>query len=1080
MKPDSTHFATLLHRLQEIAATVIVHFIRLVHQGKEPIELWKLPKSWMDSELATSRLSTGLNVGIVAQPDGLAFIDIDVEGGSTKLPEEQVKTLIETMDTFTVKTANGGYHLIFINGGIVINSLLKYSGKTIGELRANMQYIVAAGSYVPPKAGKATPDATGIYTVIRDVPLKTLQLGDIPSWLELGKEQNDVNVVKMFKMAKDTIAAVFLGGHSSTPVVADSIKNESGMTLEQVRTGDSDDCKELNEYLKGAEHKLWNDSRSEADFHTAIILAKNGFSAPDIAQILRQYRPYDKTMRDNYLISTIAKAIARVKMDSPSNLNLPLTSIESLPIETLPDELPNKKYVLIKGNPRIGKTRWAVQQLLKAPNGIYVSHRHTITRHAIEEFRTQNPKRTAVLLMGKDASCNREDGEKGRCADCPKRLVAEDQVVEGDGISITQYFREALTLLRENPVLTDQEISQHLCPHFALKFAEPYADYCFTVPFFYANEDTTVLIKPRSLVVLDEDPVVDYFYPTTIELAEYIGKEGKIRSANNILSDYLPPLDELEKHISALGHKYAADRRILDIIRVIRDKFNPVIAGLVDIHSKEYKDGVIDKLNAINIPIFNDDERRTILKRVKRHLKELPGSFKVNVDELFESFLFPAQKKYIWIGDNPNTLYLVGDRTIIRPPIAKQLVIIGATNSELFLEQLCAGSPQDAGILDITAFPYRDNFTVFRLNGDTKKHEDRMILRFIRLIVERNRKRDDKAPCLILTNSKKSQEHLWDRHPSASIGSRDETEEDQISNWRTGKLNIFYTNSTLSRGLNVPYYDLLLVDSCNYVIPFWTSEIQRAKESGDQRAIMRSRMIYSRLISDELTNSVLRHSPVHGIREEQAKFIVVKSGDFGKISDKVTNGMYVVEINNNEELRKVAAAVTEMVTRESQSASREKVGFFTVFPLPVFVNRASTSPKTIIVAKDTAIVLGKTREEVRLIFKNGIAAVTIRPSPPHDNHYRDLCGKIKKYPSFLRGCRAQRHAIVKWMRKRYPTISEQRIKSTLQMMAIEGILVQSTDKHGKINYSIRKCNDGERGTDGKNPATPSISGCAHA
>ncbi len=125
MKPDSTQFSKLLRRLHEIAATVIVHFIRLVHQGKEPIELWKLPKSWMDSELATSRLSTGLNVGIVAQPDGLAFIDIDVEGGSTKLPEEQVKTLIETMDTFTVKTANGGYHLIFINGGIVINSLLK-------------------------------------------------------------------------------------------------------------------------------------------------------------------------------------------------------------------------------------------------------------------------------------------------------------------------------------------------------------------------------------------------------------------------------------------------------------------------------------------------------------------------------------------------------------------------------------------------------------------------------------------------------------------------------------------------------------------------------------------------------------------------------------------------------------------------------------------------------------------------------------------------------------------------------------------------------------------------------------------
>ena len=1059
---DSTQFTQLLRRLLEIPVNVIVHFIRLARLGKVPVNSWKLPKSWMDGKLAERQLVHGRNVGIIAQPDGLAFIDIDVEGGITKLPQERVDRLIETMDTFTIKTANGGYHLVFINGKIVVNKILTYSGKTIGELRANMQYIVAAGSYVTPTDGKATPDATGIYTVIRDVPIKTLQLKDIPSWIELGTK---TNAVKPLQRAKDKVPTVRVEPDSITPVSASGIKNAFRVTLEEIRNGGSAFCKELDEYLKGAEHKGDFGSRSETDFRTVKILWKYGYDETKIFQILRLCRPYEKTLRDDYLLRTIPNAIldaqkigwTREWLSTPQNA--PVTSLERVSITTLPDELPDKKYVLVRGIPRTGKTRWAIQQLIKAPEGIFVSHRHSITRHAIEEFKKQKSPKTAVLLMGKNACCNREDGEKGQCADCPKQLVADDHVEEGKGVSITQYLREAKTLLRENRVLTDREIPQHLCPHFTLKFAEKYADYCFTVPFFYTNEDKTVLIKSRALVVIDEDPVVDSFYPTTIELAEYLSKPGRVFNAINLLGDYLLPLDKLENHIAGLNRRYASDRRILDIIRVIRDAINPILAKLVEMRSKECKEELEDKLTKVEMPIITNVERRKILKRVKHHLNELHLSFDVSLSSLFEPILFPAQKRHVWIGHNPNTLYLVGDRTIIRTPDAEQLVIIGSTNAELFLEQMCDGSPQDAVILDITEFPYKDNFLVFKLIGKDKKHEDRMMMKFIRLLAERNRSCDDPAPSLILTSSKKNQEHLFGRLQSAAMMSRDETEDQQITNWLTGELNIFYTNSTLSRGVDVPYYDLLVVNSCNYAQPYWDSEIKRAQENGDYDEEIRARMIRSHLIGDELTNSVLRHCTVHGVREDQAKFLVVKSRDFGKISEKVTSGMFVIDIENDAELRKVAATVPEMVTRASQSKVREKVGFYDVFP---FKNKDSTSLNLARVEGGTAIVLGKSHQEAKAFFEKGVAAVILSQNI-RDKHFPEICEKILHYPSFIRGCNAAQSAIVRWMRNRDSKVSERRLKQILREMVSDGILRSEIGKGNGVIYSWRAENLVERG-----------------
>jgi len=55
---------------------------------------------------------------------------------------------------------------------------------------------------------------------------------------------------------------------------------------------------------------------------------------------------------------------------------------------------------------------------------------------------------------------------------------------------------------------------------------------------------------------------------------------------------------------------------------------------------------------------------------------------------------------------------------------------------------------------------------------------------------------------------------------------------------------------------------------------------------------------------DEITNSILRPSPVSGGLEEQAKFLIIKAKDFDKIHQSVSKDMYIYEMNEMEKIVK--------------------------------------------------------------------------------------------------------------------------------------------------------------------------------
>ena len=282
------------------------YIIPIVKDGKMPdvkgnikarIEEVRLPK-----HRTIERVKQGGNVAAYAMKDGLVFIDIDTENGDIKLPREKVDELIEKLDTFTVMTRNGGFQLYGINRGFE-NSLIYYNDINIGEIRADWQYVLLPGSYVPPDED-ATESATGFYEIVREQEIKPVSPQDLPEWLEVRRKE--IREEKLIKPAQPSQTWI----------------NEIGMSLDEIRKKDQ----KLDELLRGP-YEWGYPSRSEADMACATKLWFWRFDESQIAGILQDYRAYEKTQRGDYLSRTVSKAIGgeryvgKAKKNEVKNVN---------------------------------------------------------------------------------------------------------------------------------------------------------------------------------------------------------------------------------------------------------------------------------------------------------------------------------------------------------------------------------------------------------------------------------------------------------------------------------------------------------------------------------------------------------------------------------------------------------------------------------------------------------------------------------------------------------------------------------------------------------------------------------------
>ena len=237
-------------------------------------------------EQAADRIRSDLNVGMYAMNGGLLFLDADTSKdgkGNIVLSEEIRKTIPATL---TIKTRNGGLQYYFINNGTIKNHTYKHNGAKAGEIRADWQYVVCPGSYVEPDE-QAAQGADGLYRIINDAPIAPLDT--LPAWMETSEDKPKEDI----KIEKNR-----------------TWKNEIGRPLFEIRRKDQ----KLDELLSGA-HECGYPSRSEADMAAATKLSFWRFSNSEIAGILREYRPYEKTARDDYIETTINNIPATDKHD---------------------------------------------------------------------------------------------------------------------------------------------------------------------------------------------------------------------------------------------------------------------------------------------------------------------------------------------------------------------------------------------------------------------------------------------------------------------------------------------------------------------------------------------------------------------------------------------------------------------------------------------------------------------------------------------------------------------------------------------------------------------------------------------
>lgn len=1100
---NAMEFLRLLKRLEEIK-NLDVHLIPIRSGKKTPDTIGSWNEIHITQESALERVNElHSNIGLVAHEfnaetgkDGLCFIDVDLVGGKFNIPQSHIDDLL-AMKTLTIKTKSGGLQFYWVNGGITeylrsrgfsSNPKWSISGATedSGEIRTSVAYVLAPGSYVSistdDKKGSIS-GATGIYTIYADNPIRDLTPENLPKWMVI----SNAKLGGTLKPSDTKIEEQFVGkpkekideeiGFNPYEIhklgEGEEITNEKGLTLTKVIETD----KEFAEILMSVGEK---GSRSERDWFVCRRMRSMGFTPNQVAQALFTYRYYEKTPGAGvhayvrYISITIRNAFTReITTYDPKQswyAGYNVSDISKTSATELPENLPDKRFVVLQSPPRTGKTHWSIRQLIKAKTGVYVTNKHEIIKHALKIFETLEKRKTAVYLVGKERACNCNTAQ-GECGICPKRPAIhpgydEDNHLRQDVLTVQKLRQTAMDLLVQHRILTPEVLmdNEAICPYYTLLLAEYDADYCFTIPYFLTSDREIKRVKRtnRDLLVIDEDPVVTSFYPKEYEIASYSYGRGN-KNFTNVLGGLIPTIDLIENVINEQKRKKQADKEILrmcEILRSIDEKINNVV-DTTTVEGKKEFDEWIKKLDISN------DYDEIMIQEILKKLKTLEQSMKENAHEIelapiFTPLLYVADKSFVWIGGSPTkTLYIIPDRHVMYTPpgFYKKVLIIGATQSELYVQDICEDA-KDSEIIAIDTFKYADNFLLISLKGATRKEETRMLYSLLFRFANENAASDLISPALCLTSSKKKQQNLMNMLKSKSVASTDQGEQEQILMWLTANINIFYSNSTLSRGLDIPQYQTMFVESVKFAIPYFTAVLEHAQETGNLQMIKKAKAIISKITVDEVTNSVLRHSPTFDDptesfkKEERVKIIVIRDRDISSILASVRTGMHEAEVNTMENLEFGAKLLLVLPERHSLSAICQTLAEKNASPTVQFfshhyvvtINRESETLKTII-------------RPDKMIFKTNLDAIIESESHcfPKNNAVSLVDPKIKtiveKHPGLKRGQRLSENAIINFIsimlhRKKDLNRVEQTVKDNKPHKDVKGFDPLTIDKGG--------------------------------
>jgi len=535
------------------------------------------------------------------------------------------------------------------------------------------------------------------------------------------------------------------------------------------------------------------------------------------------------------------------------------------------DSIKNFRTILIYGLPRQGKTRWAIYQLAQARSGIYLTHRHEIIKHALNIFQSLTEEKTCVWLEGKVRTCRTG---KMNCQSC---LMKPDNTKE-ENISYLDLEAIVEDLLDKYKVLTKERILEAetpelireyggLCPYHCLKIAANKARFIFSVPQL-AKE-----LPPKQLLVVDEDPTIDYFYPQSVLVCEYTHNNRE-----RFVKVHVPDVDDLTevKHIHHAAEIRKAAEFLVEVRKILQ----------------EFKDDRIsfkelnEKLENLEFPEFDDP------KGVLDKLDELLPADETK--QFFEPVLFPAPKRFYWESNSNASkmkLWMVADEeTLCREvPESMRRILIGSTRAEMFAKKVYGSYEK----LTTDTIPYINNFVIFAVamkEKDAKgrerlsKEKTKAVLRRIAARFYRNN-----IPVIMVTGSEEQQERCAARmrdHKVLVHPVKNENVDQMIDVLLSDAVAIIYANSTISRGVDLDFYDVEIMYNVDFSTPYWSAMVEYWKSQKGQKVDGREgdpaedkatwyEGVREKIISDEMFNLLFRIAPVKGRKEYQPKIVFV-------------------------------------------------------------------------------------------------------------------------------------------------------------------------------------------------------------
>ena len=1056
-------------------------------------------------EVVRNRIKKNVgNYGCYAFPDGLCFLDFDLDPnnpGNLVVPFEKIYELVETFNTFVVRTRAGGYQFYFKNPGLEDNPHIYYvppghqEGEPLidtGELRCKNQYVVCPGSYVPKDGPKGfTEDANGVYTVVWDFPIQTLDLAQFPSWLKT----HDPVKETLQKKTKQNIPAVNIDPAAIPEHTEDSaILNTRGVSLGKIRSHDET----LDDLLNGASHIQHFRSGSEADESAIFRLLKHNFSDQQVYNIMMTHRFREKLLRPDYLTVSIAHAKAKIASSYDEFVAKNCTDVPQVIVSEIPENLPSWDITLLRTFPRSGKTHRTIEWAIQSRNANYISATHETVENALNLFRKiiqTNPAGQdllAVHIVGKERGCNEKDLYEN-CQHCPK--FPRDKIERGDiGITFMEAKKQAHDRLREKKILTVKDVPQEMCPYYTLHLAEKIADICFTVPYYHHNNDKIKTITPRDLLIIDEDTTVRSFYPVCFELASTF--KNRHRSyVQNSLSPLMVIVNELKNKIqnssNDIKHPSIIDYAILGIIEKITQINDCINTGMEDT-TPDGLNRMRERLEQIDVSnCYDSTFRLKLINKISEHLREM-GKASSNVTQIFEPLIYPAGSPFpgkttpalSWMAGHGahSTLFAISERTLMHVPKFKKLVVIGGTEAELFVKNVSERleiEKNNVKTITMQDFKYANNYVFFeifdpdrtskktveepdneeevpsKINADTPETltAPAYLRKLIYLYSEENRKYQQKTPSLLLTSTIKSQTSINEWLGGGSIACTDHRMDEIRTNWETGRINVFYQNSIISRGLDIPFYHTTFVYSCNFATPYWTAMKNHLLEilatpvddGADQAAeqekfnaikdrIEEISRIITKIQMDETTNGILRTAPVPGFFEDHIKLVVFSEKHSALVAGACCNGVTTIPVPTTTPIEPLIGIFRRLVDPVNCKPANPSVEQRSLRPF---------KPVGITEAKDIiSQYMNKYEAEVESfnlpIEKVGYIILT--------------------HPGLVEGKRMKEAALVKYVAIRATTITRSTIKKVIQRMVEGNLLKSSISKTKELRrmYCIRE------------------------